>query len=141
MGRPQTLGEKNNVECVDCGSILTRSRGGGLTQDDQRIRRRICTECRKIFCTIEVPVLYESGEAVPFSALVTDNLIANRRNQRRRVGYHAMTSGRHPYIQPARVKVRVRVEPPVRSSSPGPWPADWVTKQDKIPTKEDRLSA
>lgn len=142
MGRPTTLAERNNVECPECGSRLTRSRGGGRDIDDQRIRRRVCVDCRLIFCTVETVLLYEDGSPVPFSALVQDNLIANRRNQRRRVGYHAMKSGRRPYIQPARVRVRVSVSRPVRAEHAGPWPEDWIAGQDRIPEREEeRLSA
>jgi hypothetical protein len=121
MGRPTSLRERNNVECPSCGSILTRSRGGGRDIYEQRIRRRLCMDCDLFFSTVEVPILYADGKPVPFSALVPDNLIANRRNQRRRVGYHSMASGRHPYVKPARVRVSVAVQPPVRADGAGPW--------------------
>lgn len=131
MGRPTTLRERNNVECVECGSILTRCRGGGRTVDDQRIRRRVCVDCGTLFCTVELPLLYDDGERVPFSALVMDNLEANRRNQRARVGYHGTTTGRHPYVKPAIVRASVKVSRPERSVEAGPWSEEvaWNAKR------------
>ena len=121
MGRPTTLKERNNVECPQCGSVLTRGRGGGRSADEHRVRRRRCDDCGTLFCTVEVALFYKDGTLVPFGALVPSYLEANRRTQRARVGYHETASGRPPYVVPARLRVRVSVQPPVRDENPGPW--------------------
>lgn len=114
MGRPATLAERNNVECPECGSILTRCRGGGRADSGERLRRRICDECRAIFTTVEVPVLYDDGTPVALSALDSEHRWYHRLEQRRRIKYHGTRGGRKPYIEPARISVRVRVTDPVR---------------------------
>lgn len=122
VGRPTTLKERNNVECPSCGSILTRSRGGGRSVDEHRIRRRYCETCRELFCTVEIPLRYADGSLVPFSAVVPDYALANRLRQRVSRGYHSTTAGRHPYSTPARLVVAVKVSRPDREPLPGPWP-------------------
>ena len=114
MGRPTTLRERNNVECPECGSILTRCRGGGRADSGERLRRRICQECGLIFCTVEVPVLYADGSPAPLTALDTEHRWYHREDQRKRVGWHGLATGRQPYAEPARIRIRMTVTPPVR---------------------------
>lgn len=123
-GRPTTLRERNNVECPECGSILTRSRGGGRSDEDHRLRRRICEECRLIFTTVEVPILYENGSPVPLVALDSDYRRRKRQGGRLRVGYHGTQAGRHPYARSAQLDVSVTVREPQRVAKAGPWPLD-----------------
>ena len=117
MGRPTTLPERNNVECPSCESILTRSRGGGRSVDNHRLRRRVCADCSLIFTTVEVPVLYDDGTPVPISALDDEHRYRNRMEQRRRVGYHGTRAGRHSYEESARLIVRVKATRPVRGEA------------------------
>lgn len=121
MSRPARLHELNNVECVGCGSVLTRCRGGGRTLDDERIRRRICDECGTDFTTVELPLFYDDGSTVPLTSLVPSYLWANRRTQRARIGYHATSAGQKPWGKPARIRATIRVSRPVRAAGPGPW--------------------
>lgn len=121
-GRPTTLRERNNVECPECGSILTRSRGGGRSDEDHRLRRRVCEECRLIFTTVEVPVLYADGAPVPLVALDSDYRRRQRRGGRLRVGYHGTHAGRKPYARSAQLAVSVTVKDPQRVAEAGPWP-------------------
>lgn len=117
MSRAAVLHERNNVECPECGSILTRCRGGGRADSGERLRRRVCEDCRLIFTTVEVPVLYQDGRCVPLTALDSELRWYNREEQRRRVGYHHGAGGRRPYATPARLNVRVKVTEPRRAAA------------------------
>ena len=114
MGRPTTLSERNNVECPRCESILTRSRGGGRADTGERLRRRVCDECGLIFTTVEVAVLYDDGSPVALTTLDSEYRWYHREEQRRRRKYHGTRTGRKPYIQPARLTIRIRVSDPSR---------------------------
>lgn len=114
MGRASTLADRNNVECPRCESILTRCRGGGRADTGERLRRRVCDECGLIFTTVEVAVLYDDGSPVALTALDSEFRWYHREEQRRRVKYHGTLTGKKPYIEPARLTVRVRVTDPVR---------------------------
>jgi len=114
---PTTLAQRNNVECIECGSILTRCRGGGRSDGGHRLRRRICTECQTIFCTVEVPVLYDDGSPVSITALDSELRWYHRQEQRRRIKYWGGAGGRKPYEQSAQLSVRVRVTQPVRRAA------------------------
>ena len=120
-GRPTTLKERNNVECPECGSILTRSRGGGRSSGDHRLRRRMCEDCGQLFATVEVPVLYNDGEIVPFAAICPKFREQQRLEQRKRVGYHGTAAGRRPYERAADLKVHVIAIRPKRVEESGPW--------------------
>lgn len=114
---PTTLAQRNNVECPDCGSVLTRCRGGGRSDEGHRIRRRICQDCNLIFCTVEVVVMYDDGTPVPLTALDSEHRWYHRQEQRRRVKYHGTRTGRQPYEEPARLSVKVKVSEPVRRAA------------------------
>ena len=114
MSRASVLAERNNVECPRCESVLTRSRGGGRADTGERLRRRVCDECRLIFTTVEVPLLYDDGDVVPLSAIDSEYRWYHRTEQRKRVKYHGTRTGRLPYVEPARLSVKVRVTRPVR---------------------------
>lgn len=137
VGRPTTLQERNNVECPECGSILTRSRGGGRDDNDHRLRRRRCEECNLLFCTVEVVVLYPDGKPVPFDSLVTDHRLQRRAHGRRKKGYHGTAAGRKPYVSSARMRVRVTVDPPVEAETVGPWPEDLAKRPSDPPRTAD----
>lgn len=112
MSRARTLPEYDNVECPCCGSVLTRCRGGGRADSGERLRRRVCQDCRTIFTTAEVVLLYDDGEPVPISALDGSLRAFNRNKLREMRGYHATTSGRRPIVRSAQLSIRVRVQRP-----------------------------
>ena len=114
MGRAAVLRERNNVECISCGSILTRCRGGGRSEEGHRLRRRVCQECSQIFTTVEVPVLYRDGSPVPLSALDGEIRWLNVESMRRRRGYQGGMGGRQPYERGASLRVSVSVSEPKR---------------------------
>lgn len=114
---PTTLAQRNNVECPDCGSVKTRCRGGGRSDDGHRLRRRICDDCGMIFTTAEVVLLYDDGTPAPLSALDSEHRWYHREEQRRRIKYHGTRGGRKAYVEPARVSIRVRVTHPVREEA------------------------
>lgn len=122
-GRPTTLRERNNVECPGCGSILTRCRGGGRSDHgDLRLRKRICDECRFMFVTAEVPLLYPDGTPVSLSALDIGYRRMQRRVRHRQVAYYGTKMGRKPILRSAQPHITVRIVPPRRAVGPGPFP-------------------
>lgn len=114
MSRAATLKERNNVECPTCGSILTRSRGGGRDDEGHRLRRRQCMDCGLYFTTVEVPVLYDDGTSVPLMALNGDFRVYNKLRQRDVKGFHGGIGGRLPYSESARISIKVSVRRPIR---------------------------
>jgi hypothetical protein len=117
MSRSATLRERNNVECPRCESILTRSRGGGYSDDGYRLRRRHCQDCDLYFTTAEVPVLYDDGSPVPLMALSGEFRDYNKLRQRDVVGFHGGIGGRRPYVESARLSIEVKVRRPVRGAA------------------------
>lgn len=117
MGRPTVLRERNNCECPTCGSILTRSRGGGRADTGERLRRRVCQDCGQMFTTVEVALLYADGRPVPLPAVDSEYRLMQRDGQRKRIGYHGLNgAGRKPYEKPARIRVRISVSDPERAA-------------------------
>ena len=114
---PTTLAERNNVECIECGSIKTRCRGGGRSDEGHRLRRRICADCGQIFTTVEIALTYPDGSAVPLTALDSEHRWYHREEQRRRIKYHGTAGGRRPYVEPARLRVSVKVTEPIREDA------------------------
>lgn len=116
-GRATILRDRNNVECPECGSVLTRSRGGGRDDDGNRLRRRHCQDCGLYFTTVEVPVLYDDGTPVPLMALSGDFRVFNRLRQRDVKGFHGGIGGRRPYAESAKLRVKVTVRRPRRAAA------------------------
>lgn len=114
---PTTLAQRAGVECPECGSVRTRCRGGGRSDGGYRLRRRQCDDCRLIFCTAEVVLLYDDGTPAPLTALDTEHRWYHRKEQRSRMGYHGTDMGRKPYTESARIHLRVKVSRPVREEA------------------------
>ena len=72
------------AECPMCGGIDTPTRIGGYDVDNRRIRQRRCEACRRMFVTIEVPVLLEDGKPVPYSWLDEFYRLRQRESARKR---------------------------------------------------------
>lgn len=61
--------DARGAECPECGGLDTPTRIGGFDADNRRIRQRRCDDCRRMFVTVEVPVVLEDGHPIPYSWL------------------------------------------------------------------------
>lgn len=142
----------NGTECPDCGSADTPTKIGGWDIDSRRIRRRQCRGCGYWFVTVEVPVMLEDGQPVPYSWLDEHYRLRQREEARKRYtrkggGSYRGLRTKKPIEGVASLDVTVRVHlpagmrPDARHGTSEPVPNyrdDVVDLKALIPEKERR---
>ena len=140
------------AECPECGSLNTPGRVGGYDLDNRRIRQRRCEQCQRMFVTVEVPVLLEDGQPIPYSWL--DEFYRLRQREAARKRYTRLGGGKYrglktkkPIEGVASLDVKVTVwladgmrpdkrhgtaEPLPRMSDPAIAPQRWVPPKERI---------
>lgn len=140
------------AECPECGSLNTPGRVGGYDLDNRRIRQRRCADCTRLFVTVEVPVLLEDGQPIPYSWLdefyrLRQREAARKRHTRKGGGKYRGLKTKKPIEGVASLDVKVQVwladgmrpdtrhgtaEPIPRLSNPSIAPQRLVSEKERI---------